>query len=201
MENVTGNSYTDQELWQMMREDNSLAFEEIYNRHSDNMFRFALNIFKKKEVCEDIMQNVFIDFWIKRRDVEITNIKAYLFQAVKFQIFKHLRRQSISLDDLTRLNIVDVSMDVSRNLEYEELEDLIKKLVTKLSPRCKEIFEMSRFQNKSNTEIATELGITKQAVKNQISKAIKFIRQEIQPQEVILFFILLHCFTHGQYHN
>lgn len=64
-------------------------FEEIYLRYSSKMLLYALNILKEKEVCEDIIQNIFIDFWSKRNSATIHNIEAYLFTAVKFQIFKY----------------------------------------------------------------------------------------------------------------
>lgn len=186
---------SDLDLWERMRQDDASAFEEIYNRYAGNMFLYAMNIFKKQEVCEDIIQNIFMDFWTKRQEAEIRNLKSYLFQSVKFQVFKHLRTRRFSEEDLTRLQIIDATLDVSEKIEFEELEHLINELVNHLSPRCRQIFIMSRFQNKSNAEIAAILNISHQAVKNQISRAIKFIRQEIQPQEVALFFIVIHCFA------
>src|SRR3546814_9398018 len=100
------------------------------------MFIYAVNILKKSEICEDIVQDIFIDFWSKRNNVNIGNIKSYLFQSIKFQIFKHMRDQRISNEDLTRLNIIDVSMDSSQKLEFDELETLLKDRVNTLSPKC-----------------------------------------------------------------
>lgn len=182
--------YSDLELWEMMGSDDASAFEEIYNRHSKKMFVYAFNIFKKEEICEDIVQNVFIDFWSKRKEVKITNIKPYLFQSVKFQVFKQIRNEKISQDHLTRLNVIDVSLDFSQELELGELEARINEEVNKLPPRCQEIFIMSRFHYKSNNEIALELKISMQAVKNQISKAIKLLKEGLQLQKAILLFLI-----------
>ena len=182
--------YTDPELWQMMGNDDDSAFEEIYNRYSKKMFIYAFNVFKKEEICEDIIQNVFIDFWSKRKEVKIINIKSYLFQSVKFQLFKQMRNEKISQVHLSRLNIVDVSLDFSQQLEMGELEARINEEVNKLPPRCQEIFIMSRFHYKSNNEIALELKISMQAVKNQISKAIKLLKEGLQLQKAILLFLI-----------
>lgn len=182
---------SDLELWERMRQDDASAFEEIYNRYAGNMFLYAMNIFKKQEVCEDIIQNIFMDFWIKRQDAEIRNLKSYLFQSVKFQVFKHLRTKRFSEADLTRLQIIDATMDVSGKIEYKELEHLINELVKHLSPRCRQIFIMSRFQNKTNAEIATALNISHQAVKNQISRALKKLKVDLAPLELIFHFITL----------
>lgn len=184
-------THTDLELWEKMSQDDAGAFEEIYNRHSKSMFIYALNILQNKEVCEDIVQNVFIDFWSKRKDITILSIKPYLFQAVKFQVFKHLRDQKISNEDLTKLNIVDLSLDISKKIEFDELEALIHEIVDNLSPRCRQIFVLSRFHNKTNKEIASKLEITEQAVKNQISKAIKLIKENLNTQIFFSLFLLL----------
>lgn len=184
--------FSDIELVTAITQDDVMAFEEIYSRYSKGMFLYAMNIFKKKEVCEDIVQNVFVDFWSKRKSATVTNVKAYLFQAVKFQVFNQMRNQKMSSEDLTRLNIIDVSVNVSQTLEFHELEDLIDNQVEKLPPRCQEIFVLSRYEHKSNKEIATELGISTQAVKNQISKALDILRQSLSSEEVAFFFLLFH---------
>lgn len=184
-------SYTDLELWEMMGNDERIAFEALYSRHSKSMFIYAVNVFKKREICEDIIQDVFVDLWSKRKTTQIINIKSYLFQSVKFQIFKQMRNQKVANEDLARLNIIDISMDISRKVEFNELEAFIRQQVNKLSPKCQQVFVMSRYDNKSNKEIALELGVSEQAVKNQISKALKFIRHELHPQGLILVFYVL----------
>lgn len=187
-------SEKDQELLFRLKKDDVIAYEEIYSKYAERLFVYAMNIFKQQELCEDILQNVFIELWVKRRDNNVTHLKAYLYQAVKFQVFKMLRNQRFTQADLTRLNLVDASLNASRRMEYDELESWIKKLVDNLSPRCREIFIMSRFQEKSNKEIADELGLSVQSVKNQISKALKILRGQISPEQMVigqsLFFAL-----------
>lgn len=181
-------------LLERMALDDMKAFEEIYNRYSSKMLIYALNILSKKEICEDLIQNIFIDFWSKRKQLQITNLEGYLFRAIKFQVFNHFRNQKFPNQDLTRLNIIDVSINASKKMEYDELEQTIQAYVTKLPKRCKLIFELSRYQHKSNKEIAAELDISMQAVKNQISKALIFIRQNLQREDLILFFVLFFDF-------
>ena len=158
------------ELLKLLSEDNAEAFEEIYNRYAGDMFLYAINILNKKEICEDLIQNIFIDFWTKRRELKITNLSSYLFRAVKNQIFNHLRSKKFTSENLKRLNIIDVSIGVSKKMEYDELEKMVFSCVDKLPKRCQQIFVLSRFQDRSNKEIAEELDISLQAVKNQIQK-------------------------------
>ena len=166
------------------------AFEEIYQKYASRMLTYALQILKEKEVCEDIVQNIFIDFWSKRETNTVENLEGYLFRAVKFQIFKYFRDTKFSNEDLTRLNLVEVSVSASKILEYQDLELAIKNSVDQLPSRCKEIFELSRFEHKTNQEIADLLGVSLQAVKNQISKALSAIRTDLKKEEHILLFLI-----------
>ena len=113
-----------------------------------------------------------------------------MFRAVKFQIFKYFRDTKFSDEDLTRLNLVEVSVSASKVLEYQDLELAIKNSVDQLPSRCKEIFELSRFEHKTSQEIADLLGVSLQAVKNQISKALSAIRTDLKKEEHIMLFLI-----------
>ncbi|WP_461445395.1 RNA polymerase sigma factor [Maribacter sp.] len=181
-------------LWERVRNDDVKAFEAIYNSNAEAMLTYGLNVLKRHELVEDMVQNIFIDLWAKRKTTEIKNLKSYLFRAVKYQIFNHFRNNKLSQVDLTRLNIIDLSMNVGHDLEYSELEEIIAECVTKLPNRCQQIFILSRYQQKSNKEIAMALDISIQAVKNQISKAIGIIRYSLKSEELIYSLLLLQFF-------
>ena len=175
-----------QELLLRVANDDITAFEEVYRCYSGKMFVYGFNVLRKREVIDDIVQNIFIDLWTKRKDVQIKNLQNYLFRAVKYQIFNHFRNNKFSEEDLTRFNIIDISMNISRDLEFAELEEIVKKCVSLLPNRCQQIFLLSRYQHKSHKEIAAALNISIQAVKNQISKAIGIIRHSLQEKGLIL---------------
>ena len=86
---------------------------------------------------------------------------------------------------------LDVSVNASKTLEYTELETAIHNSVLKLPPRCKQVFELSRYEHKTHKEIADTLGISVQAVKNQVTKALSFIKEHLKNDDHILFFLLL----------
>lgn len=180
-------------LLKRIKNNDVKAFEEIYNKYASKMLLYALNILNNKAVCEDLVQNIFIDFWSKRTQHNINNLDAYLFRAVKFQVFKHFRDNKFPDKDLTRLNFINVAVSSANSLEFEELETEIQNMVDKLPKRCKEIFELSRYEHKSHKEIAAALGISVQAVKNQISKALSFIKNNLNKEDYLFFFTLFFC--------
>ncbi|MBJ6368605.1 RNA polymerase sigma-70 factor [Snuella sedimenti] len=184
----------DRELYKLVELNNEQAFRALHDRYAAKLFLYAFNIIRNKQVCEDIVQNIFIDIWNKRQSKNIRNIKSYLFKAIKYQIFNYFRGLRIYQEDITRLNIVDISINASQKMEYHELEEAIHSSVNKLPKRCKLIFELSRFQFKSNKEISEELKISIQAVKNQISKALSLIKKDLHEDGVILYFICTPLF-------
>ncbi|GAA4298457.1 RNA polymerase sigma factor [Aestuariibaculum suncheonense] len=189
---IVKTSDNDQGVLNRIANNDSDAFKEIHDKYSREMFVYAFNILRNKEVCEDIIQNIFIDLWSKRQDVEINNLESYLFRAVKYQIFNYFRSNKIKNEDVTRLNLIDSSINAAKKMEFHEFETAIKNSINKLPKRCREIFELSRLEHKSNKEIAEELGISIQGVKNQISKALNFIREDLRREELILCFSLFY---------
>lgn len=178
-------------LLKAVEEGDNASFRAIYEKYARDLFHYAQNVINDKAVCEDIIQEVFVSLWSKRKTNRITSLKPYLFQAVKYQIFNHFRNNRFSKEDLTRLNIIDVSMNISQDLEYSELDQIIRNHVAKLPKRCRHIFVLSRYQHKTNKEIAEELEISVQAVKNQISKALAFLRNNLQVEEAVFVSLLL----------
>ncbi|MFS4454933.1 RNA polymerase sigma-70 factor [Maribacter sp. 2304DJ31-5] len=188
----TCKAFSDKELLLLMGNGRMDAFEQIYARYAGDMLLYAINVLGKKEICEDLIQNIFLNLWLKRNTIVITNLSGYLFKAVKYQIFNHLRNQKISFENLKRLDIIDISMNISKSMEYDELEKAVKNCVTQLPKRCRQIFVLSRYQYKTNKEIAEELGISIQAVKNQISKALSTIRHDLQDDELAFFILFFY---------
>lgn len=183
---------SDSELIKGLQNEDVSSFKAIYNKYFDALYRYAFNILKNRTVCEDMVQEIFISLWTKRGEATITQLKSYLFQAIKYQIFNHFRNKKFTLEDLTRLNIVDLSMNISRDIEFDELEKLVRNTVVRLPKRCRHIFILSRYQHKSNKEIAEELEISVQAVKNQISKALSFLRANLQYEEIMVLVMLFY---------
>lgn len=181
----------DFQLLRGLQKGDSESFKAIYDKYAKALFLYAVNVIDRKVVCEDMIQEIFISLWSKRKESNIMALKPYLFQAVKYQIFNYYRNNKFTSEDLTRLNIIDVSMNVSQEMEYSELDQIIRTTVAKLPKRCQEVFVLSRYQHKSNKEIADELHISVQAVKNQISKALAFLRNNLQLEEAIFVFLML----------
>ena len=163
------------------------SLEEIYKQYWSKLYVYAFNVLREREICEDIVQEIFVDLWIKRNDIQITNLDSYLYQSVKYQIFNHFRRSKYKKQLLEKLNEVNRKYKIDESYEKKELKVHIKDAISKLPEQRRLIFQMSRYEGLSNKEISDNLNISLQTVKNQISESLKFIRKSLKNLYLFLF--------------
>ncbi|NLR82454.1 RNA polymerase sigma-70 factor [Chitinophaga eiseniae] len=158
-----------------------LVFEQYYNP----LCKYASSFIKEKEVCEDIVQDVFVKIWENRRDILVVEgVKFYLFTAVRNNCLTHLHRgQRRPVYSLTDMNIEEDAWPVGTEPGEGELVNykaLLGKGIDQLPAKCREIFLLSRLGNFSNQEVADNLGISIKTVNNQLWKALKFLRNFVK---------------------
>jgi len=163
------------------------SFEEIYRQYWSKLYIYAFNVLKEKEICEDIVQEVFVNLWRKRDDVQISDLNSYLYQSVKYQIFNHFRKSRYKKQLLSKLNLINAQYKIDELYEKKELQADIKDAVSKLPEKRRIIFNMSRYDELPDKEIAENLNVSVQTVKNQISASLKFIRKSLKKFYFLLF--------------
>src|ERR1700753_4200566 len=97
---------TDDELILQLKQDNRDAFSKIYKKYWQELYNDAYNRTRNREQCEDIVQNVLADLWLRREGNQSGNLQAYLHTAVKFQFYKLISKQNgpaVYLDYLDEL--------------------------------------------------------------------------------------------------
>ncbi|MFL9842794.1 sigma-70 family RNA polymerase sigma factor [Flavobacterium rhizosphaerae] len=163
-------------------------FENVYNTYWEKLTAFSFKLTRDEELAQNIVQDVFIDLWERRREVKILSAEHYLYRAVKNQIFKHYRNNSFNtvvLEDCFDTYIIE-------NLQDEEnpLYGKLHTLLNNLPEKRKEILLMHKLQEMNTEQIAKELEISKQTVKNQLSMALKQLRFELKDLHWILFLLI-----------
>ena len=163
------------------------SFDQIYKQYWSKLYIYAFNVLKEKEICEDILQEIFIDLWAKRDNVQITDLNSYLYQSVKYQIFNHFRKSKYKKQLLMKFNLINKQYNIDELYEKKELKAQIKSLISRLPKQRRMIFQMSRYDGFSNKEISENLNISVQTVKNQISESLKFLRKSLKNIYMLLF--------------
>lgn len=182
---------SDMEIIDEIRQGSVSAFEQLYKRYSDLIYRNILVRVKSSFDADDIFQSFFMILWEKRASIHVTGtVKGYLLVWLRNHILNTIKEEQIRIkyqelshrewdesDDYTWVNIVAT-----------DLNDKIKAIVDTFPPRLRSIYILSREQNLSVKEIAEKLSISEQTVKNQLSECLRRLRIEISKKN---FFVVV----------
>lgn len=177
------------------------SFERIYRFYYPKLNYFARQYLLDLELAKNIVQDVFAELWDRRRNLtHDTNLNAWLFTVTKNKSLKAISqlKSQQNYDNYLKIRQLDVNQksladfDTS-NFVFEELQEQVKASLDKLPPACRKVFEMSRFEDKKNREIAEELNLSIKTVEAQISKALKTLKTDLKDYiPLIYFFFLFH---------
>lgn len=181
---------TDQELLTLVKANNYTAFNELYTRHADTLYGSAYNILRNREACRDIIQDIFVWFWQNRDKWELNSCKGYLLTAVKFKAANYIRNNKVGKNFFAELSAIEIAgNDEAAAIEVRELSTLIKNLADQLQGKHGEIFRLSRYQQLSNKEIAAQMGITEKTVENQMTIALKKLKEKLGASNALLLML------------
>ncbi len=172
-------------LLNKIKEGNINAFEQIFKCYYSPLCLYSAGITGRMEIAEEIVQELFYTLWKEREKIQIFySIKSYLYGAVRNQSLQYCEHRDIrnryqeKIINGYRKEAPDT--DPQSQLEYEELERIIHKTLSKLPERCSRIFRMHRFEGKKYNEIASILSVSIKTVEAEITKALQALRKEIE---------------------
>lgn len=177
-------SDTSEQQWLLaLRSGDEIALRRIFDRHYPLLIGDIYRIVPDEDSCQDLAQEVFVELWRKRSDLDIhTSLRAYLRRAAvnKALNFIKTNRRYVFDEPETLSNIADHSArDIHRKIEQETLEDALHAAIERLPDKCRAVFSLSRFEQMSHREIADKLGISVKTIENQITKAMKILREAL----------------------
>lgn len=181
---------SDAGLWELVRQDNRLAYEEIYRRFWSKIYFAAYKVLKDQEAACDITQEVFTHLWLKRNTTDISNLSSYLYGMVRNLVLKSLRDGKIAQTHLDRIQQVTFVNHTEETINFNQLQEIYESSMANLPDRCREVFHLSRNEHKTVKEIAVEMNISPKTVENQITKALKLLRiafREVVPIAFLFF--------------
>jgi RNA polymerase sigma-70 factor (ECF subfamily) len=184
---------SDKDLVLLLNEGDEEALNAIFFRYWEQLYWSSVRVLQDEDTAKDVVQNVFVKIWENRLNVEILNLPAYLKQAVRFQVITQLNRGKYTGLHEAKLDLLFAESDTEEIINRNELHDLIVSLLGQLPERCREIFFLSRFKHLNNREIAGQLNISVRTVETQISKTLKFLKNNIDLSSYLILGYLLLC--------
>lgn len=193
---MEASSLSDEKLLSRIRHGDALAFDILFNRHWEKLYKAALARLNDSDDAQDIVQEVLISFWNRREQTEIRmSVEIYLLGAVKLRVISHFRSRKVRerqlQEALDRVNILENS--ISDVADYLELEQTLENAVSEMPEMLRNIY-LLRSDNLSIKEIAARTGLADQTVKNYISEVLRRLRLALKkkyPEQHLTYMALI----------
>jgi RNA polymerase sigma-70 factor (family 1) len=167
--------WPDAKLLDLLKLNDRKAFDMLYKKYSAKLYYAAYNLFRDRDVCEDLVQELFIDLWTKRNQLNINSLEWYLKVAIKNRVLMYLRTKKVTLD-VSVIELLTEKYSADSQLLQRDISRVLDNNVALLPKKCREIFTLSRKDYLSNKEIASRLNISIKTVENQITIALRYLR-------------------------
>src|SRR6185503_965424 len=172
------------QLGERIANDDQLAYRQLFIQFYSKLSRFVMGFTKNKELTDEIVSDVFINIWRRKKNMEeIKNLKLYLYVSAKnitFNYLKKLHRENLTDIDIVEIEPEDPFADPGAAMITREMNIKLKTAINALPPRCKLIFTLIKEDGLSYKQTATLLNISESTVENQLSIALKKIASAIR---------------------
>lgn len=191
------------QLVKKLNEGDHHAYRFIFDQYYALMCSIAYEYVEDYHISQNIVEDIMLSVWEKREQLHIsTSIKSYLLTSVHNKCIDHLRSQSREVEVFSLESEIGSSscyipdQEMFEQIILSELEDKIEKIIQSMPEECKRVFLLSRYGDKSYTEIADELNISVNTVKYHIKKALSTLREELKDYLLMSIALYLYLFNH-----
>ena len=164
-----------------LKNGDSLAYSHLVETYHHRLCNYAFGLIGDTDLSEDIVQNVFIKIWKKRKKLkDDVDLKNYLYKSVYNSFIDYYRRNRpvFSLEK-THIDTLVVFVQEDSENSRERLISQVRMEIENLPPKCKQSFLLSKLEGLTNIEIAEHLNISTKTVEGHITKAFSILRKTL----------------------
>jgi RNA polymerase sigma-70 factor (ECF subfamily) len=186
----------EKELITLLKQGSQRAFDSLYQMYSKRLYAYCYQYTKSREETEEIVQDVFLKLWLNKSSVrQEDTIKNLLFTIARNQLinaYKSNLNSYVFEDYVDYCNTQELSVnDTGHKVEYDDFRKALRKAMTHLSETQQKVFEYCKLRQLSNKETARRLSLQEQTVKNQLSIALKILREELSKIITLIFLLIV----------
>ncbi|HWV65373.1 RNA polymerase sigma-70 factor [Chitinophaga sp.] len=189
----------EKELLRLVAEGDETAYRQLFHLHWNNVYTVALVLTKSVPLAEDMVQDVFLKVWQKRDQFgHVERFEDYLFMMARNHIFTELKKKA--KDEHFKQGIIDYFESSGNHADLtlltKETQEQINLAIGQLTPQQELVYRLSRDQGLSHEEIAHQLNISRNTVRNHIVQSLKVIRDYLKDNTsgAVLVWALLKIF-------
>ena len=180
--------HNEQELLQQIAGGNETAFKQIVDVYWTKIYGQALAYCKSAPQAEELTQDTFIAIWMNRQKLpDVTNFAGYLYKITHHKLLNVIRQKLAATTTIDNIPLEEVNWRPDVQLEYRQAYNQLMQGMEALPPVRKKVFIMSRLEGKSYDEIAAELQVSRNTVKEHIVKALNFLRSHVATHQDCFF--------------
>lgn len=174
---------SEQQWVSRIRSGDRQAFKEMFYAYYPRLCAFAAEYLGSRDRARDIVQEVFLRIWERRRQWELHGaLKSYLYQAVRNRALNAMRQQDTqrrAYDALQEHTSASTLRTAEDRVYYHQLSEAVRRAVEQLPTRRRMVFLLHRKHGFTYAEIAQIMDITSKTVENQMGRALKFLRTHL----------------------
>ncbi|MBP7557349.1 MAG: sigma-70 family RNA polymerase sigma factor [Chitinophagaceae bacterium] len=175
------NDYRDDiDWWNAFKNGDREAFDNLFRRYYPVLTQFGSKICTDREMLEDAIQDLFIEFWQSRSTTPVQSVKAYFFKALKYKLFRQIRLQNKQTQRLSSPDQVPFTLPhehfIVRGEEDAQRTRQIREAIDSLPARQKEIIYLRIYQGLGYEEISEVMNINYQVARNLFYQSVKSLR-------------------------
>lgn len=177
---ATLSNFTDHELTDLVKQNDKVAFDEIYLRYWQRCYNDAYKKLRDAELCKEIVQELFIDLWTNRAERNINNLQNYLSTAIRYKVFNQYKKKINSpIFEEPLEYMAEAYLQADSLFNVKELKARIDEWLKMQPERRREIFKMRFMDELSTKEISEILKISQNTVQNHLNVATNSLKNSI----------------------
>ncbi len=171
-----------------------LNFDCLFEQYKKRIYIYVLKLVKSPFLAEEVTQEIFIKLWLYRDKLAgINNLDGFVFKIVRNQALNHLRK--VACDERLLKEILAFATPEQNNVDEKliaaDYQLLVQQALDCLSPQRRLVYELSRKKGLDHEEIAIQLNLSRNTVKNHIVSALKHIHNYLSKNGISIAILLL----------
>ena len=185
----TEKNYEEANLIALLAEDNQYAFQLIFDKYRNKVYRNAMLYIKSPAIAEDIVQDIFIKLWFQRKNLsEIVSLESWIHQMTKNHTINSLKKLAHEWNESQKWiktvnNIENVTAD--HKIRLKEYDALMQQIIEKLPLQQQKVYLLAKEEGFSYEAIASELCLSPFTVKTHMARALASIRLSLRNNGMI----------------
>ena len=174
-----------------LRMGNEKAYDFLIESYYAKLCVYAHSLTSDRPGAEDIVQNVFVDVWTKRKNINPDlSLRNYLYRSVYNGFIDQYRKnKSVIYLEKKYLEALDTVVETEQT-NLDELMIKVNKEIEKLPPRCKEIFLLNKKEGLTHTEISEHLNISTKTIEGHMTRAFRILGEKLGSKIKPILFVL-----------